>query len=109
MRLLRLAAIYRLFVPNSIFISFKYLVATGGKKNCTTCFSRNPTMIYQRNFIEELTLTAIGIFCRVIGDFGFLYSLINLLGVLPMEVAIDAVAALIGFWTLGIDPLLLVF
>ena len=65
-------------------------------------------MIYQRNFIKELTLTAIGIFVVLLAILVSTQA-INLLGrAADGRVAIDAVAALIGFWTLGMTPLLLV-
>ena len=65
-------------------------------------------MIYQRNFIKELTFTAIGIFVVVLAILVSTQA-INLLGrAADGRVAIDAVAALIGFWTLGMTPLLLV-
>lgn len=67
-----------------------------------------PRMIYQRNLIKELTLTAIGIFLVLLAILVSTQA-INLLGrAADGRVAIDAVAALIGFWTLGMTPLLLV-
>ena len=63
-------------------------------------------MIYQRNFIKELTLTAIGIFVVLLAILVSTQA-INLLGrAADGRVAIDAVAALIGFWTLGMTPFL---
>lgn len=65
-------------------------------------------MIYQKQFIKETTLTAIAIFLVVLAILVFTQG-INLLGrAADGRVAIDAVAALIGFWTLGMTPLLLV-
>ncbi|KPN72548.1 LPS export ABC transporter permease LptF [Neisseria sp. 83E34] len=65
-------------------------------------------MIYQRNFIKELTFTAIGIFLVLLAILVSTQA-INLLGrAADGRVAVDAVAALIGFWTLGMTPLLLV-
>lgn len=65
-------------------------------------------MIYQRNFIKELTFTAVGIFVVLLAILVSTQA-INLLGrAADGRVAVDAVAALIGFWTLGMTPLLLV-
>jgi lipopolysaccharide export system permease protein len=65
-------------------------------------------MTYQRNFIKELTYTAIGIFIVLLAILVSTQA-INLLGrAASGRVAVDAVAALIGFWTLGMTPLLLV-
>lgn len=65
-------------------------------------------MIYQRHFIKELTLTAMGIFIVLLAILVSTQA-INLLGrAADGRVAVDAVAALIGFWTLGMTPLLLV-
>ncbi len=65
-------------------------------------------MIYQRNFIKELSLTAVGIFVVLLAILVSTQA-INLLGrAADGRVAIDAVAALIGFWTIGMTPLLLV-
>lgn len=65
-------------------------------------------MIYQRQLIKETTLTAIAIFFVVLVILVFTQG-INLLGrAADGRVAVDAVAALIGFWTLGMTPLLVV-
>ncbi len=65
-------------------------------------------MIYHKQFIKETTLTAIAIFIVVLAILVFTQG-INLLGrAADGRVAIDAVLALIGFWTLGMTPLLLV-
>ncbi|WP_274584467.1 LPS export ABC transporter permease LptF [Neisseria leonii] len=65
-------------------------------------------MIYQRHFIKELTLTAVGIFAVLLAVLVSTQA-INLLGrAADGRVAADAVAALIGFWSLGMTPLLLV-
>ncbi len=65
-------------------------------------------MIYRSQFIKEATLTAIAIFLLVLAVLVFTQG-INLLGrAANGHVAIEAVAALIGFWTLGMTPLLLV-
>ena len=65
-------------------------------------------MIYRQNFIKELTLAAVGIFAVVLAVLVFTQA-VNLLGrAADGRVAVDAVAALIGFWTLGMTPLLLV-
>lgn len=65
-------------------------------------------MIYQKQFIKETTLTAIAIFIVVLAVLVFTQG-INLLGrAADGRVAVDAVLALIGFWTLGMTPLLLV-
>jgi len=65
-------------------------------------------MIYHRQFIKETTFTAIAIFFVVLAILVFTQS-INMLGrAADGRVAVDAVATLIGFWTLGMTPLLLV-
>mgnify|MGYP000066266892 CR=1 FL=1 len=65
-------------------------------------------MIYRQNFVKELTFTAIGIFVVILAVLVSTQA-INLLGrAADGRVAVDAVAALIGFWTLGMTPLLLV-
>ena len=65
-------------------------------------------MIYSKQFIKEATLAAIGIFFVVLAILVFTQG-INMLGrAADGRVAIDAVATLIGFWTLGMTPLLLV-
>lgn len=65
-------------------------------------------MIYRKQFIKECTLAAIGIFFVLLAILVSTQS-INLLGrAADGRVAVDAVAALIGFWTLGMTPLVLV-
>ncbi|WP_107726278.1 LPS export ABC transporter permease LptF [Neisseria weaveri] len=65
-------------------------------------------MIYQRNFIKELSFTAVGIFVVLLAVLVSTQA-INLLGrAADGRVAIDAVAALVGFWVVGMTPLLLV-
>ena len=65
-------------------------------------------MIYHRQFIKETTFTAIAIFFVVLAILVFTQG-INMLGrAADGRVAVDAVATLIGFWTLGMTPLLLV-
>ncbi|MFC2506444.1 MAG: LPS export ABC transporter permease LptF [Kingella sp. (in: b-proteobacteria)] len=65
-------------------------------------------MIYQKQFIRETTFTAMGIFLVVLAILVFTQG-INMLGrAADGRVAIDAVAALIGFWTVGMTPLLVV-
>lgn len=65
-------------------------------------------MLYQKQFIKEITYTAIAIFFVVLAILVFTQG-VNLLGrAADGRVAIDAVAALIGFWTVGMTPLLVV-
>ncbi|WP_037587790.1 LPS export ABC transporter permease LptF [Stenoxybacter acetivorans] len=65
-------------------------------------------MIYQRQFIKELSFTAVGVFVVLLAVLVFTQA-INLLGrAAGGRVAIDAVAALVGFWTVGLTPLLLI-
>lgn len=65
-------------------------------------------MIYQRNFIKELSFTAVGIFVVLLAVLVSTQA-VNLLGrAADGRVAIDAVAALVGFWVVGMTPLLLV-
>ena len=65
-------------------------------------------MIYQRNFIKELSFTAVGIFVVLLAVLVSTQA-INLLGrAADGRVAIDAVLALVGFWVIGMTPLLLV-
>lgn len=65
-------------------------------------------MIYQKQFLKETTLTAIILFFVILATLMFTQG-INLLGrAADGRIAIDAVGALIGFWTLGMTPLLLV-
>lgn len=64
-------------------------------------------MIYQKQFFKDVTYTAIAIFFVVLAILVFTQGT-NLLGrAADGRVAIDAVAVLIGFWTLGMSPLLL--
>ncbi|HEZ6599517.1 TPA: LPS export ABC transporter permease LptF [Neisseria meningitidis] len=65
-------------------------------------------MIYQRNLIKELSFTAVGIFVVLLAVLVSTQA-INLLGrAADGRVAIDAVLALVGFWVIGMTPLLLV-
>ena len=65
-------------------------------------------MIYQKNFIKELSFTAVGIFVVLLAVLVSTQA-INLLGrAADGRVAIDAVLALVGFWVIGMTPLLLV-
>ncbi|ASK28386.1 LPS export ABC transporter permease LptF [Neisseria chenwenguii] len=65
-------------------------------------------MIYQRNFIKELSFSAVGIFVVLLAVLVSTQA-INLLGrAADGRVAIDAVLALVGFWIIGMTPLLLV-
>ncbi len=65
-------------------------------------------MIYKSKFIKETSLTAIGVFVVLLAIL-ISTQVINLLGrAANGRVAIDAVAALAGFWTLGLTPLLLI-
>ena len=65
-------------------------------------------MIYQRQFIKELSFTAVGVFVILLAILVSTQA-INLLGrAASGRVAIDAVAALVGFWTVGLTPLLLI-
>ena len=65
-------------------------------------------MIYQRNFIKELSFSAVGIFVVLLAVLVSTQA-INLLGrAADGRVAIDAVLALVGFWVIGMTPLLLV-
>lgn len=65
-------------------------------------------MIYKRNFIRELSFTAVGVFVVLLAVLVSTQA-INLLGrAADGRVAVDAVAALVGFWVIGMTPLLLV-
>lgn len=65
-------------------------------------------MIYQHRFIKELSLTAVGIFVVLLVVLVATQA-INLLGrAAGGSVAIDAVAALVGFWTISLTPVLLI-
>ncbi len=65
-------------------------------------------MIYQRQFIKEVSFTAVGVFVVLLAVL-VSTQIINLLGrAADGRVAIDAVAALAGFWTIGLTPLLLI-
>lgn len=59
-------------------------------------------MIYQRQFIKELSFTAVGVFVILLAILVSTQA-INLLGrAASGRVAIDAVAALVGFWTVAL-------
>ena len=65
-------------------------------------------MIYQRNFIKELSFAAVGIFVVLLAVLVSTQA-VNLLGrAADGRVAVDAVLALVGFWVIGMTPLLLV-
>ena len=65
-------------------------------------------MIYKKQFIKETTLMAMAIFVVVLAILLFTQG-VNMLGrAASGMVAIDAVGTLIGFWVLGMTPLLLV-
>lgn len=65
-------------------------------------------MIYQRNFIKELSFTAVGVFVVLLAVLVSTQA-INLLGrAADGRVALEAVTALVGFWVVGMTPLLLV-
>lgn len=65
-------------------------------------------MIYQRQFIKEVSFTAAGIFVILLAVL-ISTQAINLLGrAADGRVAMDAVAALVGFWSIGLTPLLLI-
>lgn len=65
-------------------------------------------MIYRRQFIKELSWTAVGIFLILLVVLVTTQT-INLLGrAASGRVAIDAVTTLIGFWTIGLTPVLLI-
>ncbi|MCO6512967.1 MAG: LPS export ABC transporter permease LptF [Snodgrassella sp.] len=65
-------------------------------------------MIYQRQFIKELSWAAVGIFMILLVVLVATQA-INLLGrAASGRVAIDAVTALVGFWTIGLTPVLLI-
>lgn len=65
-------------------------------------------MIYQKQFFKDTTTVAVGTFFILVAILVFTQG-INLLGrAADGRVAAEAVAALIGFWTLGMTPLLLV-
>ncbi len=65
-------------------------------------------MIYQRKFIKELSFTAVGIFVVLLAIL-LCTQVVNLLGrAADGRVAIDAVGTLIGFWMIGLTPLLLI-
>lgn len=90
------------FLEHSIFIII-YL-----PYNPCLLYVINIYMIYQKQFLKETTLTAIAIFFILLAILVFTQA-INLLGrAADGRVAVDAVATLIGFWTLGMTPLLLV-
>ncbi|QEY23437.1 LPS export ABC transporter permease LptF [Neisseria animalis] len=65
-------------------------------------------MIYQRNFIKELSFAAVGVFVVLLAVLVSTQA-INLLGrAADGRVATEAVLALVGFWVIGMTPLLLV-
>ena len=65
-------------------------------------------MIYQRKFIKELSFTAVGIFVVLLAIL-LCTQVVNLLGrAADGRVAIDAVGTLLGFWMIGVTPLLLI-
>ncbi|WP_066565494.1 LPS export ABC transporter permease LptF [Snodgrassella sp. CFCC 13594] len=65
-------------------------------------------MIYQRQFIKELSVTAAGVFVLLLVVLVATQA-INLLGrAASGSVAIDAVTALVGFWTISLTPVLLI-
>lgn len=65
-------------------------------------------MIYQRQLIKELSWTAVGIFVILLLVLVATQA-INLLGrAANGRVAIDAISALVGFWTIGLTPVLLI-
>lgn len=65
-------------------------------------------MVYKKSLIKELTYTAIGIFVVLLAILTSTQS-INLLGrAAEGRVAVEAIVALIGFWTLGLFPLILI-
>ncbi|MDO4433821.1 MAG: LPS export ABC transporter permease LptF [Alysiella sp.] len=65
-------------------------------------------MIYQKQFIKETTYTAIAIFFIVLAILLFTQGITLLGRAADGRIAIDAVAALIGFWAIGMAPLLVV-
>lgn len=65
-------------------------------------------MIYRRQFLKEATLTAVAIFIVVLAVLVFTQGITLLGRAADGRVAVDAVAALVGFWVLGMTPLLLV-
>lgn len=65
-------------------------------------------MNYRKQFVKETTLSAAAIFLVVLAILVFTQG-INLLGrAADGRVATEAVTALIGFWTVGMTPLLVV-
>lgn len=65
-------------------------------------------MIYKRNFLKELSFAAVGIFFVLLAVLVSTQA-VNLLGrAADGRVAVDAVLALVGFWVIGMTPLLLV-
>lgn len=65
-------------------------------------------MIFQKQFIKDVSLTAIAIFIILLAILVSTQA-VSLLGkAADGQVAIDAIATLIGFWILGMSPLLLV-
>lgn len=77
-------------------------------RTISTIFCLVLTMIYQKQFLKDATYAAVAIFFVVLAILVFTQG-INLLGrAADGRVAIDAVVALIGFWTVGMTPLLVV-
>ncbi|MDF7676627.1 LPS export ABC transporter permease LptF [Neisseriaceae bacterium ESL0693] len=65
-------------------------------------------MIYQRQLLKELSWTAVGIFFVLLMVLVATQA-INLLGrAASGRVAIDAISALVGFWTIGLMPVVLI-
>ncbi|MDO4997639.1 MAG: LPS export ABC transporter permease LptF [Neisseria sp.] len=65
-------------------------------------------MIYKRNFLKEATLLAMGVFVLLLAVLVSTQAITLLGRAADGRVAIDAVLALVGFWVLGMTPLLLV-
>ncbi|AXE32276.1 LPS export ABC transporter permease LptF [Chromobacterium phragmitis] len=65
-------------------------------------------MVFQKSLTRELTLTALGVFIVLLAIIVSTQA-INLLGrAAEGQIANEAVAALIGFWTLGFFPVLMI-
>lgn len=65
-------------------------------------------MVYKKSLTKELTYTAIGIFVVLLAILTSTQS-INLLGrAAEGRVAVEAIMALIGFWSLGLFPVMLI-
>lgn len=65
-------------------------------------------MIYRHNFIKEVSITAVGIFVVLLAVLVSTQAIALLGRAADGRVAVDAVAALIGFWVIGMTPALLV-